>query len=503
MCFTNASRIHSRILNMNPRSDSDRELRELCERLLESRASQEDIEHLEFLVLHEPDARRFYVEYRHLHANLHQHASRLQNSSLSDVLAEFPGTRAKAEPARPGFGARPLLKIAAVLVIGLGAVALGIPGTEAMRSIASLEEAHQTKWDASSLPTEAGSRLKRGRLRLLEGFARVKFRSGAEVSLEGPVELELLGSNLCALHSGSIVAHVPESARGFEVQTQNARLIDHGTDFGISAETSGKAQVHILQGAVEIRHGRTGESVRLRTREAAEILPAALVRSSPSSPSEEELERPFLRQAEPVSSPHLERVNLSTASGLGAAAYVTSPDAHIHFSETLLLLKNSEKPAFLRKAFLKFDLAPIGSRKVSQAELVLHFESTGFGYPALTDRCQFAVYGLLNDAEDAWDASTLSWRNAPAYAPEGDRVAPTHTRLLGRFETPKGIVSGQFTLRSDALSSFLNEDTNRLASLIVVRETALSNQNSAVHGFAGNHHPTLPPPALRLLLSER
>lgn len=488
---------------MNPRSDSHRELRELCERVLESKASQQDIERLEFLVLHQADARRFYVEYVQLHATLHQNAPRLQSSSLADVLAEFPSTRAAVGPSRSSLPGRPLLKIAALLLLGLGGALIGIPRIDAMRSVARLEEAHQTKWDGSSLPTEAGSPLTRGRLRLLEGFARVKFHGGAEVSLEGPVELDLLGSNLCALHSGSIVAHVPKSARGFEVQTESARLIDHGTDFGMNADRSGKAQVQVLQGEVELRHGRTGETVRLRTRESAEILPAALVRSSPSSPSEEELERPFLRQAEPVSSPHLERVNLTTASGLGAAAYVTSPDAHIHFSETLLLLKNSEKPAFLRKAFLKFDLAPVGSRKVSQAELVLHFESTGFGYPALTDRCKFAVYGVRSDAEDAWDASTLSWQNAPAYAPEGDRVDSSHTSLLGRFETPKGIVSGQFTLRSDALCAFLNEDGNRIASLIIVRETALANQNSAVHGFAGNQHPTLPPPTLRLLLSER
>ncbi|MEY5024913.1 MAG: hypothetical protein RLZZ244_441 [Verrucomicrobiota bacterium] len=489
---------------MNPPSDPHREIRELCERLFESQASEADIARIEALVLREPEARRFYIEYRHLHAALHQNAARLHSGSLSDLLAELPASDAHpAPPAPPSVFPRwttRLLPLAALLVLSLAILTLSLPRLGNARTIATLEEAHHAKWDASSLPTETGSSLARGRLRLIQGFARIKFRRGAEVSLEGPAELELLGSNRCALHSGSIVAHVPESAHGFEVQTQNARLIDHGTDFGISADRSGSAQVQVLQGEVELRHGRTGETVRLLTNQSAQIQAATLRRGAPVS-SDTELERPGLQPA-PTATHALKRLNLTTASGSGAAAYVTSPDAKIHFSDTLLLVKHSTAGAFLRKAFLKFDLAPLGTSKVAQAELALQFEASGFGYAALTDRCQFAVYGLTDDLQDAWEPSTLSWKSAPAFAPEGDRADSNTAVLLGRFETPKGVVSGEFTLRSKALTAFLNRDANRVASLIVVRETAQPSGNSAVHGFAGNRHPSLPPPTLRLLLED-
>ena len=113
-------------------------------------------------------------------------------------------------------------------------------------SIATLAEVKNARWESSSLPTEAGAKLGKGRLRLVDGIARIVFRRGAEVSLEGPAELELIDSNSCFLHSGALIAHVPELARGFSVGTTHARLIDHGTDFastvaGMPATTGSSA----------------------------------------------------------------------------------------------------------------------------------------------------------------------------------------------------------------------------------------------------------------------
>ena len=76
-----------------------------------------------------------------------------------------------------------------------------------------------------------------------------------------------------------------------------------------------------------------------------------------------------------------------------------------------------------------------------------------------------------------------------------------NAKKLGTFTLPAGVVSGAYSIGSPALADFLNADANRRATLIVVRETSEARLNAAVHGFAGNHHPTLAPPTLRLMLA--
>jgi hypothetical protein len=286
---------------------------------------------------------------------------------------------------------------------------------------------------------------------------------------------------------------VPERAKGFVVTTASARLIDHGTDFGISADTTGRAQVQVLQGEVELQHGRSGETLRLLTRESAAV---TAERFKPGDHNETEPDRyAFLRSTQPPT------LALTTAGGSGDAAYVVSPNSPTHYSDTLLLVKNAPTESYRRRAFLRFDLSPLRSRNVTDATLTLNFESTGFGYASLTDECVFAVYGVTDDTQDDWSAESLTWENAPAFSPDAGSVDTTHAVKLGTFTMPRGVVSGAFSVGGEMLADFLNNDPNRRATLIVVRETALPKGTSAVHGFAGNRHPTLAPPTLRLTLA--
>jgi hypothetical protein len=470
--------------------DSQTELRELCDRLLDGDFSPEDRAHLEALVLGDSALRSLYVELMHQHAALRQSASRLGDLPLSEVLKALPD-----EPvAKVIHFPRWPLQIAAALALGF-AIWWFVPHrTE--KPLATLVETNGARWDNSSLPTVPGSPLKAGRLRLESGVARLVFRSGAEVSLEGPAELELQGPNACFLHTGALTAHVPVQAHGFTVATAQAQLIDHGTDFGISADAAGSGQVQVLKGEVELRHERSGETRRLATHESAVITPEHLTQV-PAAEGEPD-RYAFLR---PDSAPRPTTLTLTTAGGAGDAAYVVSPGSRIHTSDTLLLLKNGPTAAYRRKAYLRFDLAPLRDRRVAEASLTLNFEATGFGYASLTDECTFAVYGLTDDAQDNWSAETLTWENAPAFSPDAGTVDTTRAIKLGTFTTPRGVVSGTFTIEGQALADFLNTDANRRATLIVIRETSEAGNNSAVHGFAGNHHPTLAPPTLKLTLA--
>jgi len=469
------------------------ELRELCNRLLDGEFSPADRTQLEALVLGSTGLRRLYVEIMHQHASLRQNASRLGDVPLADVLQTFPDLEPTGKIIRfpQWIGA-----IAAALVLGLS-IWWFVP-RPAERPLATLVETNGARWDNSSLPTVPGSHLKAGRLRLESGVARLVFQSGAEVSLEGPAELELQGPNTCFLHSGALTAHVPPQAHGFTVATTNARLIDHGTDFGISADPNGRGQVQVLKGEVELRHDHSGEVRRLATHESAAITPD---RFTEAKNADGEPDRyAFLRKDSAL---HPSTLTLTTAGGTGDAAYVVSPNSPIHFSDTLLLVKNAPTKGYRRKAYLRFDLTPLRDRHVAEAALTLNFEATGFGYASLTDECTFAVYGLADDSQDNWSAETLTWENAPAFSPDAGTVDTAKAVKLGTFTTPRGVVSGSFSIEGQALANFLNTDANRRATLIVVRETSEPGNSAAVHGFAGNHHPTLAPPTLKLTLAER
>ena len=475
---------------MNP-PELKPELLELCDRLLDGDLSEADRARLEKMVIDDPETRRLYVDYLHLHGSLRQSSSSFGALPVAEAMASFPGNVSPAPTRNPW---RWPLELAALIVFGLALWWISWQGPET--SYAQIVENHGVQWESSSLPTTTGVPLKGGHLKLAQGVARLLFASGAQVSLEGPAELEITGPNACHLHSGSLVAHVPEQARGFAVKTASAQLIDHGTDFGIHAGPAGQAAVRVMQGEVELHHASTGGKLRLTTAESAIVTPEQL--SSAATHDEGESDRSaFLKSgAAPAT-----KVSLTTASGAGDAAYVVSPNSPLHHSETLLLVKNCPEERYRRKAYLKFDRTALAQQKITEATLSLNFEASGFGFASLTDETVFTVYGVTNDSMDAWTRQTLQWENAPAFSPDGGTVDTAHATRLGSFALPRGVVSGAFGIEGKALTDFLNRDQNQLCTLVVVRETSIP-RDAVVHGFAGNFHPRLAPPTLQLVLAD-
>ncbi len=117
---------------------------------------------------------------------------------------------------------------------------------------ATLVEAGGCQWSGSTLPTLAGSRLSSGSLRLKQGRAHVGFDNGAQVFLEGPAVFYLHDANRAHLESGRIMAHVPQQAIGFTIETQTTDIVDLGTEFGVEVTPSGATEVQVLEGEVEL-----------------------------------------------------------------------------------------------------------------------------------------------------------------------------------------------------------------------------------------------------------
>lgn len=462
------------------------ELIALCDRLCDGTLTADERERIEALVLGDTALRRLYVEQMQLHAQLTQNSARLSEEPLQTVLR--PVTPAPLRTLRWRFPSQLWNAAAALVLLIGGAWWLATSGSD---DVALLQDVQNARWKSSSLPTEPGSSLPAGRLHLAEGLARLRFANGAEITLEGPAELELLSPQLCRLHSGSLVAHVPESAKGFTVLTKQATLIDHGTDFGISTDAEGRARVHVMNGEVELRHHRGGPSLRLLTEQTAAITADGLL---PASALEVE---PGLQRDAATAAPFTQE--LTTTSGRGAATYVSSPGTDKHFSDTLLLLKNAAVSNFLRKAILRFDLTEITTaQSLHAARLTLQFEPTGYGFATMGGDARFGVYAVTDDTQDTWSPGQLTWNTMPAFHVDAGRVDETKAVKVGEFTMPRGVLRGAMSIEGSVLLERIQRDTNRQLTLIIVRENPLEIASGVVHGFAGNHHPTLPPPTLRL-----
>ncbi len=117
-------------------------------------------------------------------------------------------------------------------------------------------------WEDDQSPLEVGDALSPGRLALVSGFAQIEFFCGATVIVEGPAELDLKSVSGARVHRGRLRAQVPPAARGFSLELDDIKLVDLGTEFGVSMSPDG-ADVQVFDGEVELH--KPGQSKRLMT----------------------------------------------------------------------------------------------------------------------------------------------------------------------------------------------------------------------------------------------
>jgi hypothetical protein len=128
---------------------------------------------------------------------------------------------------------------------------------------ARLVDATNARWgDGRTLLL--GAAVPQGPLRLLSGAAQIAFESGALVTLNGPAEIEVLGSSRLFLRSGRIVPFVPPAATGFTVVSPTGEVIDLGTEFSVNVDASGRTEVYVLDGEVDVAQGHADRGAPLR-----------------------------------------------------------------------------------------------------------------------------------------------------------------------------------------------------------------------------------------------
>ena len=126
---------------------------------------------------------------------------------------------------------------------------LAVRHFRANRVVATVVDSVHGMWDGA---VEDGQ-MHPGKFKLIRGFAQIRFRKGAEVIIQAPCEFELQSPSKMYLSSGMVTARIPEHAIGFTIETASSRIVDFGTEFGVSVDSSNQSEVHVFDGHVRLR----------------------------------------------------------------------------------------------------------------------------------------------------------------------------------------------------------------------------------------------------------
>lgn len=268
-------------------------------------------------------------------------------------------------------------------------------------AVATLEQADNTKWAGSTLPILPQSRLGSGMLSLVEGIATVRFASGATVTLEAPTKLEIIRPLRCRLIEGSITAEVPAPARGFAVETPDLHVVDLGTRFGVTTGSAGNSPVFVFEREVE--DPRRAEVIRLTAGKRYHV-------GGVLGPATVEPNRASVPQVIDG------WTSIPTSVGRGRDAYVRRGYPELTGGHPLLMVKHTDlergRPNE-RRAILTSDLEEFDPERITEAQLVLDPEPSGFGFVTLVPDSRFSVYGVKAGLADAWVENALTWENLP------------------------------------------------------------------------------------------
>ena len=180
-----------------------------------------------------------------------------------------------------GIAAGVILAITLIFVfIGGGEAPTGpfagqVPGVDAQNDppsvspevVATLTAQHDAQW-ASDAPTTGAALASGQRLTLTHGLAEVTTSSGAVAIVQAPTTIELINDNALRLYRGRLVGRCETpGSKGFVVETPTARVIDLGTEFGVSVDDMGTTDTHVFSGEVALSQARAtdGNNAQLLT----------------------------------------------------------------------------------------------------------------------------------------------------------------------------------------------------------------------------------------------
>ncbi len=166
------------------------------------------------------------------------------------------------------------LAIAALLIVGFF-IFLSKPTNEKIEmqlGYATMIETVDALFD-HDLIKDVGAPIKNQTISLVRGYAEIKTEIGVNLILEGPVEFSFVPDDplTIKLHYGALFASVPPAAVGFSILTEEAKVVDLGTEFGVRYEKDSGTSIQVYKGEViagkkteqKLQHLGSGEGLHI------------------------------------------------------------------------------------------------------------------------------------------------------------------------------------------------------------------------------------------------
>ena len=267
---------------MNSSEDKFHELGVLIEKSLDGSISPEELAKLNNCIVHDPEQRQYYCEYLEMTIELMrlcdyapltgvEEYDKLYFESLWNalILEEKEATaeirtepidivEASQKEERKTYTKKsnkvPLYMAAACLTVLLLILSFArICQILLPQEIATINTSlHATFTEERTMEPPARLTNRKEPFLLQTGLIEIVFDRGAKVLLEAPATFRLKSSRRMVLYSGQLFASVPDSARGFTVDTPNSHIIDMGTEFGVRVEADGTSDLHMFKGKASL-----------------------------------------------------------------------------------------------------------------------------------------------------------------------------------------------------------------------------------------------------------
>lgn len=414
-----------------------------------------------------------FVDRMTLAADLHQRAS----------IGIYPSRSVASASTRSSSSRLWQLALVAFSVAATLLVAFVFRKSSAPQPIAVLVSSDHASWEGS-LPTVPGSELHQGFLELRTGVATIRFRSGAEMILEAPAHLVLESPMKASLLNGAATVEVPDSAKGFIVQTPEGEVVDLGTAFAVSVDPEKQSSLfEVLSGEIEIRPNDHTATKRLTETEVATLDASGVSRQ--------------LDLLEMQRSPDLAEPTVRLKTNGRELTIIRDAQYRNSLEPDVMMVKTSQVSAhFDRRAFFGFDLSQVdldGGEGFPDAKIILNLAPSRHGTATLLPETSlFSIYGVtMNNAERVFALKDPQW---------GDIPDTTKAELIDSFQVSRGQQTGVVEIASQSLVNFLNDHQNEIACFLVVRESGEKGQQGLVHAFANSLHAEISGPSLEITL---
>lgn len=256
----------------------DRKPEERIDRYLLGQATAEDVVVLNELLAKDEQLRKLYRFRVALEGGYREAA--IRDESFEPMIPVSSAEAEAKQSSRKSFlyGVAVAASLAAVALFAVtqwspvdGETPTPVTSKDAGIPVARLVTSLDANWrDIDPTP---GAFLEKGSFRLDAGIVELEFNRGARVTLRGPSTFELKGTDLLHVSSGNLVARIPEEAIGFTIVTDEAEVVDLGTEFGLRVDNGRQTEVHVIEGLVEVfprekSSNRSVESIRIEEGQA-------------------------------------------------------------------------------------------------------------------------------------------------------------------------------------------------------------------------------------------